>query len=72
MKIDFIQEKTNSETWYSTEVDGIFVSGSVTTDEAEGLDIYEQIVRNNGLMKTKKILLTHTIIRENAEKNKAY
>lgn len=71
MKIDFIQEKTNSDTWYSTNVDGVYVSGSITTDEAEGLDIYEGIVRNNGLMRTKKILLTHTI-EKNAEKNEAY
>lgn len=72
MKITLVQEKSITGNFmYSVEVDGKFLTGSCSSNEAEAIEIFENVVANKGKMPNKKTLLTYTINEDEQKENKA-
>lgn len=63
MKIELIKEQEfNDIPWYSVQIDGIYVSGTVTRklNDAEGF--YQTLSKNPDAKKIKEILQSQEII----------
>ena len=59
-KICFIKEGTLSksglEIRYYTEIGGLYVSNSMSESKEEAESFFEQVLKNNGIIKQKEIL----------------
>ena len=66
MKIEFIKEGNGIDipTYYTT-VNGLFVSGSLSSDEEKARQNYEKIVKNKGVLDHKEVL--HQTIIDNSK-----
>ena len=59
MKIELIKEKkSNGEIRYCTEIDGEYVSSSVTTDREIAIKEYNKILKNKAVEKREILLST--------------
>ena len=57
MKIELVKETKNDESiMYFVQVDGVFVSGTLTYDESKSKDIYQNVVQNKGRYCNKEVV----------------
>ena len=61
MTIEFKKETNLNGVFYYTKIDGIMVSGSISTKRDEAYDFFLKVVENKGLLKTVETLETKQI-----------
>ena len=69
MKIEFIKEQQGMEsipTFY-TQVDGMYVSGSLSSDQSRARELYDKIVANKGVLNIKEVLHKTEILNSKTE-----
>ena len=65
-KIDFVKtSELNKLDWYSTEIDGLYVSNSGSCDYQQALDKFNILSAGGSLEPIKTILKTHELNEEN-------